>query len=103
MKYTLLIVGALFISVTSCKSSKEVVEQDDVSVERRSNGKERPNVDQMFTKMDVNKDGLLAKSEIKGRLAENFDTIDTNKDGFISKEEMEKAPKPARGGRRGQR
>ena len=38
--------------------------------------------------MDTNKDKKLSKSEVKGRLKENFDQRDTNSDGFITEEEM---------------
>ncbi|MRI00204.1 EF-hand domain-containing protein [Kriegella sp. EG-1] len=58
--------------------------------------KERPTFEKLVKEMDANEDGKLAKSEVKGPLAENFDTIDANEDGFISEEEFEKAPKPKR-------
>ena len=55
-------------------------------------------IDQIF-EMDTNKDGLLAPSEARGRLAENFESIDTDGDGFISRTELENAPRPQRGQR----
>jgi len=46
--------------------------------------------------MDVDQDGQLAKTEVRGPLQKDFSKIDTNKDGFLSREELEKAPKPKR-------
>ena len=47
--------------------------------------------------MDSNGDGKLSKTEIKGRLLDDFAKIDTNGDGFLSKAEIQNAPKPQRG------
>ncbi|MEO9893899.1 EF-hand domain-containing protein [Aurantibacter sp.] len=58
--------------------------------------KEPPTFEKLVKEMDANEDGKLAKDEVKGPLAENFDTIDANEDGFISEDEFEKAPKPKR-------
>lgn len=57
---------------------------------------------EMFTRMDVNKDGKLTKDELRGPMVDRFDMIDTNKDGSISLEELKAAPRPQRG-QRGQR
>ncbi|MCG1035475.1 YHYH protein [Polaribacter sargassicola] len=40
--------------------------------------------------MDVNKDGKLAKEEVKGPLTDQFSRLDANNDGFLTKEELEK-------------
>lgn len=58
--------------------------------------KERPTFAQLVEKIDANKDGKLAESEVKGPLKENFSEIDTDEDGFISEEEFNNAPKPER-------
>lgn len=58
--------------------------------------KERPTYAQLLEKMDTNKDGKIAESEVKGPLKEKFSEVDTNKDGFISEEEFKNAPKPKR-------
>lgn len=56
--------------------------------------KGRPTTDEIFKKMDANKDNKLSQKEVKGPLLEDFAKIDLNEDGFITKEELEKAPKP---------
>jgi len=104
MKYALLILAVAMTTMISCNSSKETVQSNE-STETRSEQsprKGRMDMDKMFAEMDANNDGRLAKLEVKGRLAENFDKIDTDGDGFITKEEMKNAPKPRRGNR-GQR
>ncbi len=57
----------------------------------------RPNL----RELDVNKDKMLSKDEVKGRpmLAKNFDAIDTNKDGQLTRAEM-KAYRDAHKGER---
>ena len=40
--------------------------------------------------MDTNKDGKISKSEVKGKLKDNFDRRDTNKDGYITEDELER-------------
>ena len=59
-------------------------------------GKKPPTAEQLLKEMDANKDGKLAKSELKGPIKDDFTKIDTNKDGFLSLEELKKAPKPER-------
>ncbi|MDB5966572.1 MAG: putative signal transduction protein with EFhand domain protein [Polaromonas sp.] len=51
--------------------------------------------------LDVNKDKMLSKDEVKGRpmLEKNFDAIDTNKDGQLTRAEM-KAYREAHKGER---
>ena len=53
---------------------------DNEAVERR--------VNDIFERMDANKDGKISKEEAKNRIADNFDRIDTNKDGYIDKDEL---------------
>lgn len=59
-------------------------------------GKKPPTAEQLMKEMDANKDGKLAKAELKGQIKDDFEKIDTNKDGFLSLEELKKAPKPER-------
>lgn len=61
--------------------------------------KERPSYAELLTKMDTNKDGKLAQSEVKGPLKDHFSKIDVNEDGFVTEEEFTKAPKPKNGQR----
>ena len=63
---------------------------------QRQGNRNKPNFEDLLTRMDENKDGKLSKSEVRGPLANHFSKIDSNKDGFITKEELEKAPKPNR-------
>ncbi|HEX5105875.1 MAG TPA: EF-hand domain-containing protein, partial [Pirellulaceae bacterium] len=55
----------------------------------------------IFAQMDANKDGKLAKDEVRGPLAEGFDRADANKDGFISEEEFAEVSRRFGGGRPG--
>ncbi len=61
--------------------------------ERGNRGGERPSVEELFFKMDENKDEKLSKSEVRGRLSEDFSNIDTNDDGFLNKQEVENGAK----------
>ncbi len=45
-------------------------------------------VNNVFQRMDTNKDGKISKDEAKNFIAQSFDRIDTNKDGFIDKDEL---------------
>lgn len=59
-------------------------------------------VDMMWTRLDVNKDGVLNQADRDAKMAEMFDTIDTNHDGSISKTEfMEHHRKMMEGGWKG--
>lgn len=74
--------------------------------QQRGQGEQRggaPTFEQLLARMDANKDGKLAQSEIKGPLKDDFSKIDTDEDGFISEEEFDNAPKPERGQGGGQR
>ncbi|EOR94471.1 hypothetical protein ADIARSV_2317 [Arcticibacter svalbardensis MN12-7] len=75
-------------SIVSCSSAKKA------TANGQANGGP-PTTAALFLQMDSNKDGKLAKSEVKGPLANDFAKIDTNSDGFISKEELNKAPNPS--------
>ena len=91
-----IILSACVLSLMfSCKSSAQTQERQ---------REQPPSFEELLEKMDTNKDGKLAKAEIKGRLKDDFDKIDTNKDGFISEDEFKKAPKsqgPQNGGQGG--
>lgn len=53
---------------------------------------------QMFTKMDVNKDGKLDPADREAHRAARFDRMDTNKDGQISRSEFAATPAPPAAG-----
>lgn len=55
---------------------------------------QRPTFEALLEKMDKNKDLSLSLDEVEGPLQDQFTVLDTNKDGLLSKEEFEKAPPP---------
>ena len=58
--------------------------------------------DMMWTKLDVNKDGVLNAADREAKMAEMFDMIDANHDGSVSKAEfMEHHKKMMEGGWKG--
>ena len=84
------------ILVVGCKTQQDSATEAPTRGDNR--GQERPSIDEIF-RMDANQDGMLAPSEVKGPLKNDFSKIDTNGDGFISRQELESAPKPPRGQR----
>ncbi|MFB0946073.1 MAG: hypothetical protein ACI9V1_002415 [Spirosomataceae bacterium] len=52
------------------------------------NKKAKPQVERLFTQMDVNKGGELSKNEVKGPLLDDFLRIDANSNGFLTEEEV---------------
>ena len=109
LKLFSLLTFVLLLTACSQKTSAPTAEsgtvnpQADQREEGRKRGKnrERPQFADLLTRMDANKDGKLAITEMNGRLKENFTEIDTNNDGFITEEEFKNAPRPQRprGGR----
>jgi len=63
------------------------------------------NADEIIARLDANKDGKLAKKEIKGAqaapLSRLFAEADTDKDGGLTVEEIRKAPLPVMRGTKG--
>ena len=53
-----------------------------------------PTFKKLLKEMDANKDGKLAKAEVKGPIKEDFAKIDKDKDGFITEAELKKAGPP---------
>ncbi len=51
---------------------------------------------EMWTKMDVNKDGVVNQADREARRDQKFDQMDTNKDGSLSRDEFN-AAHPAQG------
>ena len=92
----IILASIITLTVIGCSAQNTNSDRED---DRRPPRGERggpPSVEEIF-KMDANKDGKLAKSEIKGPLRRDFEKVDTNKDGFITKTELKNAPKPERG------
>lgn len=90
--------------VSDTKEAKQAKPKAHESHGHHEHRGKRPSAEQLFARMDSNKDNKLAKSEVKGPLARYFSEVDSNGDGFITKTELENAPKPPhRGGQRPQR
>jgi Ca2+-binding EF-hand superfamily protein len=56
----------------------------------------RERVQDIFNRLDANKDGKISRDEARGLIKKDFDQIDTNKDGFIEFDELLKAAKQPR-------
>ena len=91
------VILVLLTATLSCNAQKATTESDTTAKARPERG-QRPSLDEIF-EMDTNKDGKLAKSEVKGPLLRDFAKIDTDKDGFLSRKEVGNAPKPEGGQR----
>ena len=101
-KFILIITLSILFSVVSCKTTSDTGNENsskpDKQGQRGNDGKkgQRPTTSEIFSQMDANYDGKLAKSELKGPIKNDFSKIDTDNDGFITKEELESAQKPER-------
>jgi Ca2+-binding EF-hand superfamily protein len=95
----IIIAAVVLFGTIGCSSQKTTTTNDQRQASRQGQRGERPTTEEMFSKMDANKDGKLSTSEAKGSLQKDFSKIDTDGDGFISKTELENAPKPERGQR----
>ncbi|MEQ6166144.1 hypothetical protein AAOE16_03025 [Ekhidna sp. MALMAid0563] len=97
----LIAVAAISFAMIGCASqNKQKENNNQESTSQRGRQQGPPSYSLLLTDMDTNKDGKLAKSEIKGRLANDFSKIDSNSDGYITESEFKNAPRPQRGGRR---
>jgi EF hand len=61
---------------------------------------EAPKFADLLAKMDKNKDGKLAESEVHGPLKNDFAKVDKDKDGFITEKEFISTPPPPKGRKR---
>ncbi len=99
MKSQLVITGGVLLCLgfTQCKSTEQTAQQPPANRnqnQQQSRQQGPPSVDELFAKMDVNKDGKLSLEELEGPLKNDFSKIDTDGDGFLSRAEIEAAPKP---------
>ena len=88
MKSKNIIIGCIAVAFVISLSAVSYGQTD-----RNEHPKKRPTFKHLLEKMDENKDGKLAKGEVKGPLKERFTEFDKDKDGFISEEEFLNAPK----------
>ena len=102
MKNTIktLALGAMAFLMVACTSQKNQTSSNDQRPSGQQAGRQQgpPSFSQLIAEMDANDDGKLAKSEVKGPLANDFAKIDANSDGFLSESELKNAPAPQRGG-----
>lgn len=98
----LFISGLLALGCNTNKSTTETTEKSSTREQPSRSGRQQgpPSIDQLF-ELDQDGDGKLSKSEVKGRIANDFDKIDADGDGFLTREEVENAPRPRRGQRPG--
>lgn len=55
--------------------------------------------EQMFSRLDLDEDGMLSSIEMNTPLVEKFERLDSNQDGVISEEELSQMPFRHRGGK----
>ena len=63
------------------------------AVKAEANHMLRERVQEVFNRLDTNKDGKISREEARGLIKENFNKIDTNKDGYIEFNELLNAAK----------
>ena len=56
-----------------------------------------PSPEKLMEMMDSDKDQKISKSEVQGRLAQDFDRLDSNKDGFLTSKELATLKRKGRG------
>lgn len=71
---------------TATIQTQQVKKQNQQKPARNNNT--APKFSELLEKMDSNNDQKLSKTEVKGKLKENFDKRDKNGDGFITEDEM---------------
>ncbi|MFM2587838.1 DUF1566 domain-containing protein [Vibrio sp. TBV020] len=69
------------------RSAKTFVNSGSASMSKPSGGKSNSG---HFSKMDINGDGKLSRTEVKGPLSKDFNRIDRNNDGYITEGELPK-------------
>jgi hypothetical protein len=69
--------------------ARQAARQDGDGGSRRGGG--MPNAEQIMGYLDANQDGMIAKDEAQGPLAQYFDMVDADKNAKISLEELKTA------------
>ena len=87
------------VTLFSCKAADE---EDTIM------NHEKPNLEELFSRFDANKDSKLSLEEVEGPLKKDFERMDANKDGYLTKDELSKKPEgnrppPRQGGGQGGR
>tara|TARA_R110002050_G_scaffold195593_2_gene330464 strand:+ start:5630 stop:5950 length:321 start_codon:yes stop_codon:yes gene_type:complete len=101
-KKSILILGVILaFSFSNCNGQEPSRNSNEQNLPQKPQGQKGGplSVEELFVKLDTNKDGKLSKKEVQGPLKKDFSKVDTNGDGFLSKEEIEAAPKPKQGQR----
>ena len=92
----LFIIAFISVALASCATQNNQAQEGARSQQRSGGQGGPPSFSQLLAQMDANEDGKISKSEVKGRLANDFSRVDSNSDGFITESEMENAPRPQR-------
>lgn len=71
------------------KNNDGKIEETEIKMFRETRKKER--MDDIFTAMDRNKDGKIAKDETRGLWTDDFGQLDKNSDGMLDRHEVENA------------
>jgi Ca2+-binding EF-hand superfamily protein len=88
----------LILAVNTCFLM--AVQAQDVDTTTSKHRKAPPSPERLMADLDENKDGKIAKDEVRGPLVERFDQVDLDGDGFLSAEELAQMPPPPKNGRR---
>lgn len=90
--YRSLAVMAVVFAAGSTSFSQEARPKPNASGPAAQPDRPRPGPERMVTmllqQMDENKDGKIAKSEARNRVADIFATADVNKDGYLDRNEL---------------
>ncbi len=101
----MILVGMVVILFAACSKKTTSTTNTDAAAttEQKRNrtdrkGEGKPQFAELLTKMDTNGDGKISKTEVQGRLKNDFAKVDKDSDGFITEAEFKQMP--ARGPKR---
>ena len=82
----------MLLPITQNTTSNTILNQEVAKTKQVEGNQDNtaPSFDKMLEKIDTNADGKLSKSEVKGKLKDNFNKRDKNKDGYITKDELDR-------------